>query len=232
MNCRNFKDWFENGGAGNAGDLKQAMHHVEDCRECRRLYQLDAEIERRIKAGFPVAEPPGQLYQRIEMDIMPPMVKKSGFWINQRYIVPTFVFLTIFLLWVFLPIQPAISIGELGGYALVEHLNADMDMDFRAGDISDLSVWFSRHLHLPDEVQRLKARGLSFLGGRKCVLGGKDVVYLFYEKDGRKVSLFIMDAADVASKRLKEIKRCHIEYEKGNEIEIWKDRNMICTMVY
>ena len=63
-------------------------------------------------------------------------------------------------------------------------------MQFQAAQVRDVTGWFRGKLDFEVTPPDLAQRGIEFLGGRKCTLGGKDVAYLLYNQAGKRYSPF------------------------------------------
>jgi hypothetical protein len=89
------------------------------------------------------------------------------------------------------------SIEQIGSYALANHLDPQHTMAFRAENVSDVRMWYATRVGFPAELPRRNVQGLAFLGGGECHFGKYKAAYLFCEKFGIKVSIFVIDPGDL-----------------------------------
>ena len=102
-------------------------------------------------------------------------------------------------------------------------------MEFKAGDIEDVSHWFAKRLGYTAALPNFHRQGLNILGGRQCILGKIRAALLYCEKQGKKISLFIIDA-DTLNFPLDEAKSYSIT-DQGYEIKVWKEGKMAYALV-
>ncbi len=133
------------------------------------------------------------------------------------------------LLLVFLPFGSDLSsIEGMARLAEQNHL-ADFTMMFRADQGDEIAGYFQDKLPFEVTLPDLAGRGFEFLGGRKCSLGNEDIAYLFYSKDGKRYSLFELDAKDV---QVEILETRVYRYPVGNCIvEIWKEADRVFVLV-
>ncbi len=103
-------------------------------------------------------------------------------------------------------------------------------MSFTANEIEPAKVSMSNELNFNIILPDLHPQGYVLLGGRLCVLEKCKIAYLFYKKDEKICSVFIMDYNNLdfamadGSKFYNEIKGCNTD--------IWKDKGQVYAMVY
>jgi hypothetical protein len=230
MNCQDFKAWLDNKDLYDERVCADAEIHMAGCEQCNNLYTLDALIDARVKDCLKPAEVPQGLLSRIETDIM---AKKKdldapfAFW---KKFVPLFAAAAIVFMIVINPFSAKIkNLNQMQAYALENHLAVDKAMEFKTADVEDASKWFKNRLGYNVTLPNLHRRGLNFIGGRECVLGKKKAAYLLCEKQGKKASLFIVDA-DALNFPLDEAKNYFVT-DQGYEIKVWKEGNMAYALV-
>jgi anti-sigma factor RsiW len=228
MECHNFKKWVINKDILDESVEKAAREHLEMCERCRKLYTMDARIEAQIKEELREVEAPGGLLSRIEMDIQSTDKVKMFTHLSWKKLIPAVAVAALLLIFLNPFAGGFKSIEEIGSLAVDNHLDKDMTMAFRAGEVRDVSRWFEDRLGFRVSNPNLEQQGFRFLGGRKCSLGGNDAAYLFYEKAGEKVSLFIIDPSDLNFSM--GVKMSNISF-RGCDIKIWKEGDQVYAMV-
>jgi len=87
---------------------------------------------------------------------------------------------------------------ELAAQLVGDHILMTLDgapLEVRGEELPAIERWFAGKL---DFALRLPALpGARIVGGRLCSIAGRRVALTFYEKDGRRLSLFVMDDAGV-----------------------------------
>ncbi len=101
-------------------------------------------------------------------------------------------------------------------------------MHFNAVDVNDIPAWFRGKLAFDVALPEFKGLNLELLGGRKCSLGREDAAYLFYAGDGKRYSLFVLDAADV--KFDMEEGKIYRYPVRDCVVEMWKERNRVYVL--
>lgn len=228
MDCKRFEIWLLVRDQARGVDGAEAMAHAADCERCREMLRLDDAAENALKTGLGRVEAPASLRASVKI-----LADRRGTgraprrWPLLALPASGLTALALLLILVFQPFGSNLtSIEQIARLAEQSHF-AGYTMQFRAGEVSDLAGWFRDKLDFEVATPELAQRGLQFLGGRKCTLGGKDVAYLFFEQDGKRYSLFQLDAGDVKMD-LKEgqsyrypIHNCIVElWKKGNRVYV------------
>ena len=232
MNCQEFKNWILEQERRDHKSSKSAYEHMALCKACKSLYELDDLTEDCLKASLEPAVPPAELLSRIRMKVQPvetggPRSSKQS--VFKRY-APAFAVAAIAVLLVLNPFSTQIgNLGEIGSYALANHTNTNANMAFRADEISDVSGWFSKRLGFPVQIPNLEKQGFIFLGGRECYLGKKKAAYLYYDNQGQKTSLFIINSKDLDFDIEKQ--KTYAIYDRGYEIKIWMQEKLCYALV-
>jgi anti-sigma factor RsiW len=77
-------------------------------------------------------------------------------------------------------------------------LQVEDAVELASDDPAEIAGWFADKVPFPVHVPPL--RGGTLLGGRLCSLWGKKVALTFYEVEGGRVSLFVVDPATVPAR--------------------------------
>jgi hypothetical protein len=231
MNCKDFHHWLAKEAGPQDRKNPHALEHMAGCESCRNLYSADAMLEKQIESAFFQQELPGslehQICQSLDHDPMPRVSTKK------RTMAVAVVFSLVFvlggMLLFFTPFRYK-NLQELSKTAVSRHLSGDTTMTFNADAIEQALAMMSRELKFNVVLPDLPDKGYVLLGGRLCVLGKCKIAYLFYEKDQKLSSLFILDYG-------------HLDFEmadgsrfsndlKGFHTDIWKEKGQVYAMVY
>ena len=121
------------------------------------------------------------------------------------------------------------DIDHIGSLALANHLDDQQGLAFKAGEIEDAAAWFVERIGFAAAAPNLVGQGYIFKGGRPCKLGPKGAAYLFYEKNGKKCSLFVINPDDIKFK-FKNDKKYFLA-EKSHDIKVWSESGLVYAMV-
>lgn len=232
MTCEEFKKYLSDRDGSAARALNgELAAHTERCDHCRSLLVADEALEEAIRSGLKKVSITDRLLSRIEQDVR--ALEKSGkngrrFLIEWKMAIPVMAMAALVLI-IVLPMMGGIKNPEkLGRLAVNNHMK-NMTMMFEADKVSDIPGWFAGRLDFPVDLPDLAGEGFRLLGGRKCSLGSKEVAYLFYDRNGERVSLFILNPAEIGF----EVKK-GLDYQlpvNNNSVRIWKDGSLVYVMV-
>ncbi len=228
MNCSEFKQWLDNTDLSAKDASAEAGKHADMCGSCKKLHTLDSLLEAKIRNGLEMAAPPERLISRIDMNIRSAEKEKSGglsAWKKAAYAFAAAAMVLIILNPFSTKFQ---GMDEISALTVKDH-TANLSMAFNAGEILDVPRWFEDKLGYAISMPDLKTHGLKLLGGRKCHLGGNDVAYLFCDKQGKKISLFIINADDLGFDM--EEKGVYSMTVSDCDVEIWKRTDLVYAMV-
>ena len=227
MNCSEFKQWLDTDLSDEDTSAK-AGKHADMCDACKKLHVLDSFLEAKIRNDLEMVAPPERLINRIDMNIRSAENEKYGekaAWKKAAY---AFAVAAMVLI-IFNPFSTKFQgMDEISALTVKDH-TANLSMAFKAGEIRDVPRWFEDKLGYTISMADLKTHGLKLLGGRKCHLGGNDVAYLFCEKEGKKISLFIMDADDIDFDM--EEKGVYSMTVSDCDVDVWKRIELVYAMV-
>lgn len=231
MQCSDIQYWLETREPAEKHTDPLILRHLEACGKCRRLHGLDLKIEHLIRQELVREEAPQRLKDALDgrfRDI------GAGFSDRVRYAglaVAAVLVLAIGFLVVSSPFSLSgfDSLQALGKQAIQDHLKGNMTITFEAGEGSEAAERLGRELGFKVAIPDLSDRGYRLIGGRKCLLGHCDVVYLVYDKNGSRSSLFILDPD-------------HLRFQMGEGssfsdtirgcwVKIWKDQGQIYALV-
>ncbi len=228
MNCSEFKQWLDNTDLSDEDTSAKAGKHADMCDACKKLHILDSFLEAKIRNDLEMVAPPERLINRIDMNIRSAENEKydeKAAWKKAAYAFAVAAMVLIILNPFSTKFQ---GMDEISALTVKDH-TANLSMAFKAGEIRDVPRWFEDKLGFAISMPDLKTHGLKLLGGRKCHLGGNDVAYLFCEKEGKKISLFIMDADDIDFDM--EEKGVYTMTVSDCDVEVWKRTDLVYAMV-
>ncbi len=231
MKCEDIQYWIISRDVFTDKEPPEILDHLKFCESCRMIYDLDSGLEKSIRTAFVQTDLPVGLSEQIASTIdhtkRPVMVNKKGV----AGLVMSVALMLVAAYMVLSNKPPRYeNLQQLSEEAVVRHLKKDMTMSFDAGDVEQASAMLSKELNFKVIIPDLADKGYVLLGGRLCVLSRCRIAYLFYEKQDKTCSLFIMDydhldfqLAD-GSRFSNDVKGCHTD--------IWKDKGQVYAMVY
>jgi len=229
MKCIEFKNWLFNRDNLDRELPPRAKEHIEGCTSCRKLNFLDESLDNALKNEFLAEDLPPGVIHRIDTDIQ----KKSLPWISnidiQKVIpVAAISFSVLFFTLFYLP-GDFRNLQHISSEAVQYHLKSEFDMDFDTANIKEGNRTLSESLGFKVLIPDFSTQGYQLIGGRKCVLGKREVAYIFYEKQGQINSLFILnpDDLDFVMAEGAEYK----DVNKGCPISIWKTNSQVYALV-
>ena len=211
-------------------DVQEAEAHRSACSRCQTLYTLDMTIEKRLEESMSEVNPPADLYSKIERNIRSADTRKPTPAVRRKMLIPALAVAAVVLLVFINPFAGKIrSLDEFGALAMANHLEDSQKMEFKAGEVNDVADWFSKRIGVAAVTPDMAGLGFRFLGGRPCTLKDKDAAYLYYEKDGKRCSLFIINPDDLKFK-LEKNRTYHVKDNNLN-IKVWTDKGLVYAIV-
>jgi anti-sigma factor RsiW len=230
MNCDEFKIWLLDKDAHGRADDQEAEAHRSICLRCKALYSLDATMEKQIKSELASVSPPAELYSKIEGNIRSEDVKKKTSAARSKMLIPALaVAAIVFFIFINPFAGPIRTINEFGSLAMATHLDDNMKMEFKAGEVKDVAGWFSKRIGLVAVAPDMADMGFKFLGGRPCTLKNKEAAYLYYEKNGKPCSLFVLNQEGLKFK-LEKNRTYHVK-ENDLDMKVWTDKGLVYAIV-
>ncbi len=230
MDCNGFKRWLISRDDCEENLTRQAHKHREDCPDCNQLYTADEGLEQAFSNSMRMTPPPSGLArrarQRAEAEARPTGAKRPGWlWKGFAPALAIGLLLVVWNPWA----NPLTSLETIGNFALANHSRTDMTMAFTADEIPDPREWFYQRLNFRVAMPNFSQRQLTFLGGRECTIGPKKAAYLYYDDNGKRVSVFVMPARQIKFP-LQAERRYRIDALQYS-VELWKMDAMVCILV-
>lgn len=229
MNCQEFKTWLHDKNHNSHAE-SEALSHMETCQGCQKLSALDALVENRIRNSLTQLDPPPDLMGRIKLDIGSSHDKQAASFSRWKILAPVLAMAAAVIIFFINPFSGQIrSLDDFSTFAIANHLDPNLKMAFSRDEVADVSGWFAKHLVFPIAVPDLSGQGFKLIGGRKCLVGHKDAAYLYYDKEGKKASVFIINPADLDFNL--EPDKIYRITEGEYQIQIWKEKNLGYALV-
>ena len=232
MDCQGFKHWLLTRDECDPQTTRRARKHRQDCPACNCIYAADEGLERFVSSCIDAQPSPSGLADRARSraGAEPEPAAASRSFRLWRGLAPALALglMLVFVVWN--PwANPLTSLDVIGDYALANHTRADMDMAFKADETPDPQAWFRERLNFRITMPSLSHRGYTFLGGRECTIGPKKAAYLYYDHQGKHVSVFMLPAADV--KLSLQDDRNYRTDAPRYRLDLWKSDDMVCILV-
>ncbi len=231
MNCKEFQHWLTARDSFSKEISPEIEEHISLCDQCRCLYETDESLEAMIKSHFYQEPMPQGLTDQVDISIenavSPPKRNRK----HVSFIAASIVLIAVvFSFMVYNQPFKYQSLQQLSESAVTRHLEKDTSMSFTANEIELAKVSMSKQLNFNVIFPDLLSQGYVLLGGRLCILEDCEIAYLFYQKDGKVSSLFIMDY-NFLNFAMADGSLFKNE-TKGFNTDIWKDKGQVYTMVY
>jgi anti-sigma factor RsiW len=164
----------------------RALHdHIESCARCRTVRAELLLLKAAVRDRSPKGSAPETLKQRLAARVKRRRMQKRGAIFAAAIVATAMLFM--------LTPRPRELAAQLVGDHVLMTLDGATPLEVRGEDLPAIERWFAGKL---DFALRLPALpGARIIGGRLCSIAGRRVALTFYEKDGRRLSLFVMDGA-------------------------------------
>nr|NJM03948.1 hypothetical protein [Desulfobacula sp.] len=230
MNCNQFQDWLLTRDVFSKNEPPEALTHLNTCTACKRLYMMDLGLEEHLRAGFPEQEMPRGLADRIDMALDQ---EKVPLQLNRPFLgaLAALITLTAILFFFMNSNRPFRyeSLDHLGETAVLTHLKGNTAMSFTPDKLDEALATMGKELEFDVILPDLSKKGYTLLGGRLCFVGKCRTAYLFYQKNGQTVSLFILNNTHLDFK-MAEGREAHVEI-KDCRADIWKENGQVYALV-
>ena len=229
MNCNQFQHRLRTRDIFDLNENPEFVFHLNTCTSCKRLYMTDTGFEKEIRSVFLWQEIPKDLMDRIDTAL-------DGARTPLRLNRPVIATLTagIILMAVFFfmnsnrPFRYP-DLYHLGENAVLTHLKGNTTMSFTPDKLNEALYMMRKELEFDVILPDLREKGYTLLGGRLCFIGKCRTAYLFYQKSGQTVSLFIL-SHDHLGFEMAEGTENHFEI-KDCRADIWKENGQVYALV-
>lgn len=218
-----------------AADAEGVKRHIAECPSCAARVQAEIELKQAVRSRARVGPAPAGLFGQILGKLH--REEAQGWRPSRRRLVFAGA---VGLLAVAIGIL--LSAGSETSRLTVEliddhirYLVSAVPAEAGTDDPSAAERWLEGQLNLAVPVPRFGADGPRLLGARRCYVLDRQVALLFYEHDGDRLSLFVMDdqGLDLAGMSRVDIleTECAMQSYKGYHIVGWKHSGLLFALV-
>lgn len=197
MKCDDFKQWLIDKDLANDRTEKSAAEHMKECEHCARLFRLDGLLENTIRKKLAPLQPSEGVLAALQMHVRS-RDKRTAVLSLWRKVVASCAAAAavVFLVMYIVPRHPA-GMEQLGVLAVESHLSGDRHMTIQGPLQTASPAWMERTIGLAASLPDLGVRHVTFVGARPCWLGPVKAAYLFYDRGGQIVSVFVVRNQDL-----------------------------------
>lgn len=199
MNCQETREFLDRYVDGElAGDQQhQVEAHIAQCPLCQLEYEKEQKFDTLVRNHVHREDAPFELREAVIDRLERPSPFKT--WFNFPHLTPAFkmvlsgvmIFIVTTLVVLNTPKPFPLFTEAVSNH--IAYLKGSYPVEIISNDMEEVTIWFQGKMDFKVHVPDLSAQGFHLVGGRLCHLKDRKVAYLVYEKDGRKVSAFIMD---------------------------------------
>jgi len=222
----------------------EAKRHIKHCAECAEFFREEETLKNLIRERAPREKAPPSLRESILGKIGKRHGQKSS---NRLYniflsgkvmkMVPP-VLIGMFLILAASSIFYFVSLNQghqsLAALLAEDHItNIPEAAQILSSEPISVEDWFRGKVDFVVKVPEL--RGATLHGGRLCRIKNHRIALLFYEKDKKTISLFVMDDSLVDLPSIGKIeihgKKLHYQSEKGCNLIFWREQGVVYALV-
>lgn len=224
----------------------EAKEHLKNCSRCAEFFKEEEILRNIIHEKAPREKAPESLRQfALEVTAKEysnsKRARRASNYFSLAGVFPKLAFALLFLtLMTTLLVLYNVSFEEksdlLASRLIDDHIkNIPGDVQILSSDPATVEEWFRGKVDFVVNVPKL--RDTKLIGGRLCQIEGKRLALLFYEKDGKPLSVFVMDRSliDLNWKDKNSIKNdeaiSKITNEKGCNIVFWRQKGVVFALV-
>ena len=229
-----------------SAELIGAREHLRDCSSCAEFFKEEEVLKNLIYEKAPRNKAPQSLRQFVlktteGMDSISKATEGALSYVGLTKIIPKLSFVLLFLILittslVLYNVSFEKQSASLASRLVEDHIkNIPGDVQILSSNPATVEEWFRGKVNFV--VNAPKLRDTRFIGGRLCQIEGKRLALLFYEKDGKSLSVFIMNRslADLNWKDKNLIGNdetlSKITNEKGCNIIFWREKGLVFALV-
>jgi hypothetical protein len=225
-------------------ELLEAKKHINNCAKCNEFFMEEEGIKNLVRERAPREKAPPSLRENILAEIAKSHEQKTSHRLynvfrsdrTARIIPPALIGVFLILLtssiFYFVPFNRADK--SLASLLAEDHItNIPEAAQILASEPMSVEDWFRGKVDFVVKVPALQ--GATLRGGRLCRIKNHRIALLFYEKDKKPISLFVMDAslADLSSVEKVKIhgEKLHYQSEKGCNLIFWQEKGVVYALV-
>ena len=220
-----------------SADLITAQQHWRHCGDCQEWERAEREWRAAIRQKLPPIGAPPELKERLfdtlaQARVGADLRRQRRRW-SAAVIALAILGSSAAVLW--LRREPARD-GLLVDALTEDHLlyaARSAPSEFPSQEPEALASWFAGRVDFAVSVPAFP--GATLLGGRLCTLVDRRVALSFYQRDGRRVSLFQMPAGGLPTGSLRRMtaggKEFRCGHRKGVSVLAWTQRDVLFALV-
>ena len=195
MDCLTFYKWLENRDMHDVSEADKALKHTTECEECLRMLHFDEHLDKRIFDALKPAEMPDSLKSKVDLSLDRVSSNPSKR-LNSWYGIIPVALVAMVIFFISFPFSSGItSMDELGKYVIADH-NAHGDSVLVVTEPEKINTLGPTQIEY-ESVKRRLPQNFSFVGARICPLGDCSAIHMVYQNEGKRVSLYVVNANDV-----------------------------------
>ena len=201
----------------------QVKQKIEDDPLCRLEYEKELRFDKLIGKHMIKVEAPYELREQVVANLE----KKGRFsWLPQfdfnfsllgRF--ATVGFVAIICVAFLTSTTDAFPIFKSSIERHIDCLGGRYSAEVQTSDLQEVTKWFEGRLSFSVRPPDLSDKGAVLKGARLCHLKHKPVALLFYEKDGHRLSVYMIDSSDMKFTKGKDVsvgdKKLYVKSEQG-----------------
>ncbi len=236
MNCQTFKENLNKYLDGelekrNVGPFK---FHLSSCALCGLLLEKEQKFEATLRHHMVKESAPYALRESVVNCLEGK--KRFAFlqnisWLMHGWRPVAVTMITLVLVFsVFLQNTIAFPLFEESITRHVQCLAGAYPIEISSEDIKEVSKWFVGKLDFAVKIPDLTRHGIKLKGARLCHLKDKKVALIYYDKDGHRISVFVLDSQGLKVPRSKKIKHTQqtlfVNNDKGYQSILCLDQRL------
>jgi anti-sigma factor RsiW len=242
MECGEAKKiiYLTHGAEPLTSELIEAKRHIRHCAKCSEFFREEETLKNLIRERTPREKAPPSLRENVLAEIAKWHGQKSSNRYNifrsgiiDRAILPALILVFIILLTglIFYFVSFEQEHKSLASLLAEDHItNIPEAAQILSSEPRYIEDWFMGKVDFVVKVPEL--RGAKLIGGRLCRVENNRIALLFYKKDGKPISLFVMDdsMADIGKVEIQG-KNLYHQSEKGCNLIFWWEKGVVYALV-
>lgn len=227
------------------GEVMLARQHAAACRQCKQLLQQEENFQRIIKSKLPAQPVPNRLRERTLSTLASERERQSQprirrFFQRRSVLLGTAALVLILSVAFFLDSifrNQRAELNPVVNTLIQDHISSKLrthPFDVQSSDRGELERWFATRVDFAVNIPQLE--DATLVGGRLCLVAGKRVASLTFEKDNVPITMYILDREVLNVSSLKAIdvsknRRIYHGDAKGCNLILWEERGLVYGLV-
>ncbi|UCE17717.1 MAG: anti-sigma factor [Gemmatimonadota bacterium] len=217
--------------------------HLASCPSCRRMYEFEQQLRNTVWEKGREEKAPAYVFERVKRNVFEKKKREvkdrsERSWMGLRpawnWAVAALVAVTVAGTWVALRGKggPPPLLAELVGDHM-QYAEAEKPSEMVSSDADEIEIWLEGKLGYAIVVPRFEGPHMHLIGGRILDVKGMKVAYLFYQGDGRALSLYVtkVSTAELCAKDKLQLQDCRLCLVKFHNCELciskFRDYNIL-----